>query len=214
MKRFVFIFCFVGLFYTSAFGQIELGAYAGLDNSKLYGDKIPRTKYKSKIGFQLGASVDIPISDLISLSIQPGYIKNGSKIQVPDTVENEYKDSISFDINYLQLPIYIKIQSKSKRLYFSSGLEILYGLSLKAENELQEIDITQEMNRLNLSLAFGLGYKIPIRKSILYFEVRYAQGLINVAKPAPEDEYYLPRVKLGGLKLVTGFQIPISKKNK
>ena len=193
--------------------QVELGAYAGIDNGKLSGDKYANTKYKPNIGFIMGLSVDMQINDLISLSFQPGFISTGSKIQVPDTIRNEWKDSVTINVKYLLFPIYVKIQSKSKRLYFSSGLEFGYGLSLTAKNENEEVDITQELNKWNVAMAFGIGYKIPIKKSHLYFELRYSQGLINITKPDPEEDSNIPRVKISGIKLVTGFHIPISKRN-
>ena len=194
--------------------QVELGAYAGIDNGKLSGDKYPNTQYKPSAGILVGLSIDAQISDLISLSIQPGFTSTGSRIQVPDSISNEWKDSISIDFEYLLLPIYIKIQSKSKRLYFSSGFEFGYGLSLVVKNEIDEVDITNELNKWNVSMVFGIGYKIPIKRSGLYFELRYSQGLVNLTKADPQEDDNIPRVKISGLKLVTGFQIPISKRNK
>jgi len=194
--------------------QVELGAYAGIDNGKLSGDKFSNTQYKPSKGFLVGLSIDAQISDLISMSIQPGFASTGSRIQVPDTISNEWKDSVTIGVKYFLLPIYVKIQSKSKRLYFSSGLEFGYGLSLTASNENEEVDITDELNKWNLSMVFGIGYKIPIKRSGLYFELRYAQGLVNMTKADPAEDDYIPRVKLSGLKIVTGFQIPVSKRNR
>jgi len=194
--------------------QVELGLLAGIDNGRLSGDKYSNTKYKPKTGFIVGLSIDTQINDLISLSFQPGYIKSSSSIQVPDTIANEYKDSIRINVDYLILDIFIKIQSKSRRLYFSSGLEFGYGLSLVAENEIEEVDLTNELNKLNIAVVFGMGYKIPIKRSSLYFELRYAQGLVNMTKADPVVDDNIPRVKLSGLKIVTGFHIPISKRNR
>ena len=214
MKKLLFVIIPFFLVQIDTWGQVDLGAFAGIDNGRLSGDKFSNTVYKSKTGFIIGLSIDPQINDLISLSIQPGYIKTGSKIQVPDTIANEYKDSLRISVDYLVLDIFVKIQSKSKRLYFSSGLEFGYGLSLVVENELEEVDISDELNKWNLSAVFGIGYKVPIKKSSLYFQLRYSQGLVNVAKPELEENYNIPRVKLSGLKFVTGFQIPISKRNK
>ncbi len=214
MKKLLLIIIPFFLVQIDSWGQVDLGAFAGLDNGRLSGDRFSNTVYKSKTGFIIGLSIDPQINDLISLSFQPGYIKTGSTIQVPDTIANEYKDSIRISVDYLVLDIFIKIQSKSKRLYFSSGLEFGYGLSLVVENELEEVDISDELNKWNLSAVFGIGYKVPIKKSSLYFELRYSQGLVNMAKPELEENYNIPRVKLSGLKFVTGFQIPISKRNK
>ena len=214
MKKLLLIIIPFFLVQIDSWGQVDLGAFAGLDNGRLSGDRFSNTVYKSKTGFIIGLSIDPQINDLISLSIQPGYIKTGSAIQVPDTIANEYKDSLRISVDYLVLDIFVKIQSKSKRLYFSSGLEFGYGLSLVVENELEEVDISDELNKWNLSAVFGIGYKVPIKKSSLYFELRYSQGLVNMAKPELEENYNIPRVKLSGLKFVTGFQIPISKRNK
>jgi hypothetical protein len=214
MKRipYLLLFPLILIFQTNAFSQVELGMVVGLDNSKLSGDKFENTKYKPKTGFILGITIDAHINDIISLSFQPGIVSSGSRIQVPDTIQDEYKDSVTVSIRYFRLPVYVKIQSKSKRLYFYSGLGFGYGLSLKADNEIEEVDISDELKKFNLSLDFGLGYKIPIKKSGLYFELRYSQGLLNVANPDPDEDYNVPRVKLAGIKILTGFQIPISKR--
>lgn len=210
MKKVLILFSFFMLIHVYTIGQVELGLYAGIDNGRLSGDKLTNTRYAPKTGFLLGLSFDTHVNDIISLSFQPGLITTGSKIQVPDAIVNEYKDSVSVSVNYFLLPIFVKIQSKSKRLYFSAGFEFGYGLSLKADNEIEEIDITDELNKWNVSAAFGIGYRVPIKRSGLYFELRYVQGLVNLAKPEEDDS--LPRVKLSGLKILTGFQIPVSKR--
>ena len=212
MKKLIVFFIILFCLQDYSLAQVELGILAGIDNARLSGDKYSNTKYKPNTGFVIGLSIDAPISDLISLSFQPGYINTSSKIQVPDTIRNEWKDSLIFNFDYMVLDVFVKIQSKSKRLYFSSGLEFGYGLSLNAANDFEEVDITDEMNKWNISVLFGIGYKIPIKSSSLYFELRYAQGLSNMTKADPEEDDNILRVKLSGLKIVTGFQIPISKR--
>jgi len=198
MKKILCLLPIVLILQIEVFSQVDLGFVAGLDNSKLSGDKFPNTKYKSSLGYLFGITIDTHLSDIISLSFQPGLSNNGSRIQVPDTIENQYKDSITVRVSHVQLPIFIKIQSKSKRVYFLSGLNFGYGLSLKAKNDIEEVDITDELKRWSIALNFGFGYKIPIKKSILYFELRYAQGLLNIANPDPDEVYNIPRVKLSG----------------
>ncbi len=213
MKKILILIIPFTLIHQVTSAQLELGILAGIDNARLTGDKFVNTQYKPTTGFIIGLSADIPFNDIVSMSIQPGYISTGSKLQVPDTIRNEWKDSLTFGVEYMILNIYVKIQSKAKRLYFLSGLGFGYGLSLTAENELEEVDITSELNKWNMAAVFGIGYKIPIKRSGLYFELRYAQGLVNIAKPDPEEDYYIPRVKLSGLSLVIGFQIPVTKRN-
>jgi hypothetical protein len=214
MKKFLILLFPLLMIQINTLAQVELGVLAGLDNGRLSGDKFSNTNYKPSSGFIIGLSIDVPINDLIFLSFQPGYLSTGSRIQIPDSIRNEWKDSVTVNVKYLTFNLLVKIQSKSKRLYFSSGLEFGYGLSLNAANELEEIDITAELNSWNISAVFGIGYKIPIKRSGLYFELRYAQGLVNMTKADPAEEDYIPRVKLSGLKIVTGFQIPVSKRNR
>jgi len=214
MKKFLFLLPIFLILQIDAFSQVDLGLIVGLDNSKLSGDKFPNTKYKSSIGYIFGITIDPHLNDIISLSFHPGISHAGSRIQVPDTIQNQYKDSITVRVNRIHLPIFVKIQSKSKRVYFLSGVAIGYGLSLKAESDIEEIDISDELKKWNIALNFGFGYQIPIKKSKLYFELRYGQSLINIANPDPDEVYNIPRVKLGGLKILTGFQIPVIKRNK
>jgi hypothetical protein len=108
------------------------------------------------------------------------------------------------------LPIEIKVISNNQRFYFSSGLE--FSSLLKAETTIESNteDITDEVNGFNLYMNYGLTYLIPIGKPFLFIEARYSQGLVNMTN-TPDEDSFIPRIKLSGWKFIAGLQIPLKQ---
>ncbi len=189
--------------------QPNLGLYFGLNNSTLSGDAPEDSKYTSNPGVLLGLNIDFKITEEVLLSFQPGFAQAGAKLAYVDS-DNLYQDSLTIDIDALVLPVLINIISDNKRFYFSSGLEFGYQLQSTASTSSDNIDISEELNKFNLSVNFGLSYLIPIGKTFLFIEARYSQGLINLTNSQNEDSF-VPRVKTSGLKLRLGIQLPLAK---
>jgi hypothetical protein len=111
------------------------------------------------------------------------------------------------------LPVEIQIISNNQRFYFSSGLE--FSTLLKAETTIESNteDISNEVNEFNLFLNYGITYLIPVGKPSLFVEARYSQGLINMTN-TPDEDAFIPRIKLSGWKFRAGIRIPIKNMNK
>ena len=180
-----------GIFYTK-------------NGAKLTGDKPKGFKIAYDQGFALGAFVDLRIVEDVELSIQPGYLKLQSVIQVPDADDPEggLKDTLDLRLDYFSLPLLFKIHpTNNERFYFIGGPQLGFLLESKTTGENgQEQDIDEIMNEINLSLNFGFGYKFPIKSVFLYLEARYEQGLVNITDFGNPEEL-LSRVKSHGYKL-------------
>ena len=206
---FSFTFMFI-LLVTDTWAQPNIGIYAGSNNLNISGDTPSKSKFKSSGGYLFGISGDFKITDEVFLSFQPGIISSNVELQFKDPSTNLYEDSVSFNFNYFQLPVEINIISNNKRFYFSSGLE--FSNLLKAETTISSNteDISEEVNKFNLFINYGLTYLIPIGKPFLFIDARYAQGITNMTN-TPDDQSLIPRIKLSGWKFRAGIQIPLKK---
>lgn len=99
----------------------------------------------------------------------------------------------------------------SEKLYFTGGLSADFPSRVKADNGEEKIDISNELTKVNLTAQFGLGYRIPIQSNIIFIELRYLQGLVNLSNNRDDPEAYLPRVKSSSTQLLFGWQFPIRK---
>jgi hypothetical protein len=113
-------------------------------------------------------------------------------------------------LNYISLPILIKVSTRNNRWYAIGGVETgyLYDSFNKIGDEKEEIDIS--VAQLNLAMHFGAGIKIPVGVPRLFIEARYSQGFVNLTDE-PIDKSYIPRVKTTGFKLIAGIEIPLKK---
>lgn len=196
------------------FGQ-GIGIYFTKNGSKLTGDKPQGFKIVPDQGFAAGIFWDISLTQDVELSLQPGYQKIQSKIQLPDhnNPDGGLKDTLDFSLSYFSLPILFKVHPiKSKRFYFIGGPQLGFLLDSTTTNENgEEKDQSAIMNDLNFSLNFGFAYKIPIKSTYLFIEARYEQGLINITDFGNPEELF-SRVKTQGVNLSLGFGIPFKRK--
>jgi len=213
MKKLILIFALY-LFGAGLYGQ-GIGIYYTKNGSKLTGDKPRDFKIVYDQGFAAGIFWDISVAQDVELSIQPGYQKIQSKIQIPDhdNPDGGLKDTLEFSLSYFTLPILFKIHPiKSKRFYFIGGPQVGFLLDSTTKNENgEEKDQSAIMHDVNFSLNFGFAYKIPIKSTYLFIEARYEQGLINITDFGNPEEL-LSRVKTQGVNLTLGFGLPFKRK--
>jgi len=209
--RILVIFCFGLIISLDSYAQTEVGAYVGLSSTNLKGDKPKDSKYLPKTGVIVGINIDIPLGKNFFLSLQPGFATGGTRVAFANYDTNEYEDSITIKLNNFVLPVLFKVTSLSPKLYFTGGFDFLFPAQSTATIDDVSIDIDEEVNDFQVAMVFGLGYRIPIKKSDLCIEFRYEQGLINISEAPDPDLTYIPRVKPTALRLIAGWQIPIKK---
>ncbi|RLD20306.1 MAG: hypothetical protein DRI69_06575 [Bacteroidetes bacterium] len=192
-----------------AFGQSYIGVFGGINMSKLSGDVPAKAKYKSLTGMNVGANLDIKLSDNMFLSLQPSYSQEGTKISytLPGALPI---DSISVRLNYFSLPVLLKITTGNERFYALAGIEtsLLLNSSQTIDDTEQDLDV--DVTELNLAMQFGVGLRIPIGFPRLFVELRYSQGLLNLTDD-PIAQNSIPRVKTSGMKIFVGIEIPLKK---
>ena len=199
------------LFSAGLFGQSYVGAFAGLNSSKLSGDTPNKADYKSIMGANLGAFVDIKLGKSLWLSLQPSYSQEGTKIEYTVKGKEEPVDSIAVRLDYFSLPLLLKVSTPKGRFYAIGGMEGAYLLSSSQTSHNVEEDLDVTVKDFNIALHFGAGIHVPVGFPRLFFEVRYTQGLVNLTDD-PIDNM-LPRVKTNGFKVFAGIEIPLKKQN-
>ena len=91
------------------------------------------------------------------------------------------------------------------------GFDFLFPTKSTAEIGDESFDLSEDVNNLQISIVFGLGYRVPLKRSKLYFELRYEQGLVNITDVPNPVTSYIPRVKPVAIQLLVGWQIPFKK---
>lgn len=214
MEKIIF-FCLLFIFTsTTCISQHKIGIQGGLNLSKLNGDVEANTKYTSKPGLNVGAYFDFDLSKNIYLSLQPSFSQEGTKIT--HKLEDVYEpiDSIKIKLNYLSLPVLLKVTSSNEKFYALAGLETAKLLSSSQQaKEKASKPLETKIEPWNFSIQFGAGIRIPLGISTLIFEARYSQGLNNITEESIVDDL-LPRVKSSSIKFLTGLEIPISTSKK
>ncbi len=198
---------------VNLYGQISVGALAGFNFGKLSGDAPDNSFYGANPGFNAGVVLDIPIGRVVKLSLQPSFSQEGTRVYYYRFGEIESFDSIQLRLNYLSVPLLVKVQSTNKHFYalagFEAGFLMNYDLKSNGESLSNQLDIAD----FNLAVHFGAGYRIFLGYPVLFIELRYAQGLINLTDE-PGGEGYIPRVKTTGFKAFVGIELPLTKPKK
>lgn len=190
-------------------GKIGFGVRAGLNISNISGEYGPDSENKldldSRIGFQIGAVIDLPITN--GFYLQPGLFvtTRGARKEISENDEGEsykYTNKSKFCPMYLQIPVLASFRadlSKSVNLQVNTGPHFALGLGGKYKEEWNETyeGVTESgsddipffgkskddkekfgAKRFDLGLSFGAG--VTIKKHV-YIGIQYDLGLMNMA---------------------------------
>lgn len=210
-SKFPIVFLTLILSCSVAMGQTKIGAFAGLNSSKLLGDIPANSTYTKMMGGNFGAILDLKLGKSLYLSFQPSFSQEGTKIAYNVKGEPEPVDSIKIHLNYFSLPILLKVTSTNQRFYALTGFEtgMLLNSSIDVGGQLGQ-DIDSDIAQVNFAIHFGAGIHIPVGFPSLFVELRYSQGLVNLTNE-PLNTNIVPRVKTTGFKILAGIEIPLSK---
>jgi hypothetical protein len=203
------------LFLTSAlFAQVSLGVYGGAASGNFSGDAPKKAKYRPKIGYNMGLSVEVQVKEDVLISFKPGFYAGGAKLQFQDSTGENYVDSVIFDYGTILVPVMMKIVSNNQKWHFTGGLEASFPFKLEADDSEQVFDLIDDVSDVGLNILFGIGYRIPTGKSHLAIDLTYAQGLLNIVDNLEEGERFIPRIKPTAIRFNLAWDIPLKQKNK
>lgn len=169
---------------TFAFAQ-SFGIKGGMNVSSISKDAT-LSDTKSKIGFNAGAFVNIPIAE--GFSIQPEVLYNdlGSKTEYTLPVLGT-KTEFSTNLGYVSVPVMVQYNI-TPELYLEAGPEFSFLVNsnnkLKSDIELlnnRTLDLIKKenLNTFNFGLGIGAGYYFTPNIGVT---ARYTAGLTNIGK--------------------------------
>lgn len=189
MKKLVLLSILIIVASTGLFAQdLSYGVKAGMNISNFFSDD-SSDEFDSKAGINIGAFLEIPISEKFSVQPELIYSAQGSQQTVytttTDMVDGMEVTTTNFRIfkynfNYLNIPVLAKY-------YVTDGLSLLAGPQLgvllsakdkESDNDGElDIDISSFTESIDFSIDFGVGYEFGDHFLI---DARYNMGLTNV----------------------------------
>lgn len=212
MKHFLLLI-FALFFTTSAHSQWSFGAYVGANSTKLSGDNPPNFLYESKIAPVLGVVVDYHVTEDTRISFQPGLSLLRPHLLYEDSDADEVFDSVTLNLNYLRLPVFLDVTSNNAKWHFMAGVDPEIAITTKGVTTSGEIDLSDQLTDVNLLLVFGLGRKIKIGKPTLNIDLRFTQSILNISDVPNDDSSLVPRIKTSGVELIVSVEIFNKTKN-
>jgi hypothetical protein len=194
--------------------ETKFGIKAGVHGANFSSD-IPDFESDMKIGFHIGGSVLLGLSDNFGINADVLYSIKGAKQTVEQTetvgsVSVTLKGDETVSISYLEIPILARYTLESG-LYFNAGPYLGLRMGYKSE---YDYTMTTTINGVSTStsesgsstedegitssdfgLKVGLGYKL---ESGLDFGLNYGMGFGNVLdSDAGGDDYYIRNSTIG-----------------
>jgi hypothetical protein len=201
--------------------QISAGILGGPNFSTQFIELEGRGEMYWRVNYGIGAIVEVPVSDHVSLAIEPMYLKKGSRVEAIMNIENYI-----FTNTYLEIPVLAKYSFGNKlRPYLLAGPSM--GILLKAdfggnylENDYSSnfLDVTR---KLDISLAGGAGISYNTGSVIVFCESQYTFGLVNtsvngevevlVGDQIQRHEIKDETIKNRGIQFMVGVCIPLGR---
>lgn len=201
-----------------AAASLHLGAFGGLMRSSLSGDAPLYASYKHRIGFAGGLMGEIDLSQEMRLSIQPMFQQRGTTVAYDVAGETEPRDSLAVRLDYVSVPVLLKVFSGSGRFYASGGADFgfLTGATVEDLNaEVPDKDAKYLFQDVDVALAFGFGGVFPLDRWNVWIEARYSQSIPNLSRSGedPETQGLPERFRATGLQLYVGVDLPLGQKS-
>lgn len=198
MKKISVLLVFVLTAYALS---AQLGIKGGVNASNLSTDNDDIENIESKLGYQLGVVLDIPLSETVWIRPEAIFIRKGGKYDYFDT-------DVRVDMNYVDFPITLSFQPKLLPISIHIGPQFSYlvNTSVRYENGLLgsvEIEDTDRNNFEDFDLGLALGLALQLNNAFL--EMRYTHSLKEYEKSSeigslsiePSSQHFNLQLSLG-----------------
>ena len=175
------------LFPLLSSAQISLGITAGINTGKFGGVEPSDVSYTSRTGINFGGTIAYRFNKDISLTFQPMYSQRGSNIELGEDTRRDSLKVYETKIDFLIIPLFVRVDSDNGVTYFISGLEFGIPLSAEVSHDGKNRDISDLLNNIDILASVGMGFRFSLGKPDLLIEFRYYQGLINFNSGNGED---------------------------
>ena len=182
----IFVFVGMGFSQTHPKAPLQIGFKLGLNGSNTstgYGSGSNFKDPGMKLGATVGAFVQIPLENKLSIQPELAYSSEGSLQEGKIGSNSNFVTVFTNKLGYLNLPVMVQYNATGKGLYGEAGPQIGFLLSAKVKNAFpasgsaSEIDTKEFMKSTNFGLAFGLGYNFNEAFGV---GARYVFGLSEV----------------------------------
>ena len=219
-------------FNTSVFGGANISLYSSFDNKITY--DIPVSKNKIGFGFSFGIRENISISkrfcitsEIIFSNISASFISSAYVSAIPE-IHGIAQNNLR--INYLELPVYIKLDDNIKdnhNFIYYIGIGFNYVIQAHRKSDIISFDMnnpedkqtimnfneninlkTGNNNKIGNFFILGLGKKFPFKNNSLFIEIRYKQDINKWIYPAMNYQYSKDiKIKNHSLLFLLGFNL-------
>jgi len=211
-----------------ATGQARIGLAGGVNISGAEQSNFYYSRAYSTIGYVIGGIVDWPVSQNLSLLVEPTYVEKGTYAQ-PFSYAG-IVPKVSFDLSYLELPVLLKYSvGKDLKPYLLAGPSFGINLSSSVGAQVKgpwfgQLEVmanaSSVVKNVECSLEFGGGLSYQIDElMVLFFEARYSRSVTNTMNEGTfvmslADETIGVEVgkadyKNKGIILLFGFTLPL-----
>lgn len=209
---FVLLVCTVSQLSTEPARAAAVGAILGLDRCGLGGDAPPNTEYGGGTGVLAGVLGEIALSQALALSLQPRLAQRRTTMTAADSEEASGERESELTLDYIAVPVVLKFAAVGGRTYVAGGVDI--GFLTRARlsgGGLDEEDVETSFHSVDVGALVGFGLVFPVGRPQLTTELRYLQGLVNLASGAAGGAIRdLPdRFHSSGWELTVGVLFPL-----
>ena len=190
------------------FAQLSFGVIGGANIGKFGGVEPRDASYTSLSGLNLGAVMGYRFNKDVSLIFQPTFSQRGSNIEVGEDTFFDSLQVYTARIDFLALPLFIRVDSDNGVTYFISGLEIAIPLSLRMSHDEEKIDLSDWLKKADILASIGMGLHFSLGRPQLIIEFRYYQGLVNFNSQDGKDgeQLLFQNFKNSGFQFMAGVE--------
>ena len=158
----------------------NFGFKGGYNYSSFNGDVAKDNTLKGLSGFYVGALLELPLGDVISLQPEVIYSRQGAAWEQKNIL-GEFKKDLKLD--YLNIPVMAKVNLGP--LFLQGGVQFGFLVSKPKVNRLPNTSLftlldKDSYNSFDFGVGVGLGFNFNRR---FFAEARYTHSLTNVFDP-------------------------------
>ena len=190
-----------------------LGAQLGMDRSGIDGDTPPNAEYTDKIGLIAGIQGEIGFSRDLLLSLQPSFVQKRSGLLRAPTTRGGPTTELDLSFDYFSVPMLVKFAKAGGRTYFAGGVTADFLTAVTLSGQGSDQDVKSAFSSTGLGAVLGFGVVFPAGRTRFTTELRFVQGISNMAKGtvAEATGALAPRLHSSGLQLIVGNLIPVGQ---
>ena len=176
----------------------RVGVIGGVNMSNFSGDDADDTG--SKIGFDVGGLVQIPMGEMITIQPEVHYSQRGAEFDAGD-------EEVEVSLDYIHVPVLLRAGvplAEGFDFDFEVGPSFGFLMSCDFDGE----DCKDDTRSLDMGIIAGGGFSWAMGAGDLLVDIRYDLGLTNTSDPEDEDAEELD-LKNTNLQFLIGYAFPM-----